>query len=919
MPSFKQHKLSYACAMLCAAYGSASIAQTASSDAPPSAGVIEEVFVTATFRQSLASAIYQKRDADTQIEAIGLEDIGRLPAKSIADAIATLPGVAGARTDAGTISQLSVRGTTDLTLGTLNGREQVTVDSTRNVEFSLYPPNVMTSVQVYKTGKATLTEGGLAGVINMKTIRPLDFDEPQLVVIGEVQAPQIADDVEDADDWGAQGSIMYVGQPTDNFGYAISYAYADEVLAVDGDVSPFEWRNFAGGFGAPPDVDGDGEIGDEVVPGGFTLGQQGGSEERDSLFLAAQWSGDVIDVNWDLLSSRREQDFLGYFMNFVGTTGAGGTVTNPVWVPGGGADQLASATITIPGTNATGFGSGGSSQSNQQSLRDDEVLSSGINFAFNTEDWTAALDVYYSEAEQEISFNNTSTQLAPTGGFGGPTFTLTYDALRTNPTLAVQEDMLNPAIWVPRQYDENVRTFEDELFGVNLDFERQLDLGGDAFHVSSVMFGGRYTTREKTFGVLRNRFNSALIPDVDADGLVAPLDASYVTGAGTPRNGPAFPLWNPTAILNDRFANRTPQAETLNPILSQNTLLQESGAVEEDSMSAYVQLNFEGELGVPFTGNVGVRVVDTETNSPGWTTPDRASVPATPINPGHSYTEYLPSFNVSFELTEDQMLRVGVGKVMNRAPLDDLKSSQTIFISGFGANGFGGNPELDPTTAIQSSISYEWYPTESASLVVAAFYNDLDSFIGTEFETIQVVPAGGLDPVDVEFETVGNGDGGYIRGFEFAVNSDFGFINEALDSFGTSFNYAFTESNVTPVGAPELGGAVGAQGAALTGLSEDVANLALWWAANRIEARIGVDYRSEYIEPSVFGNFLNVDSTTLLSLSLNYDVTDSLRLSLLGTNIGDEQRRKYSGGVPQRTEFNSYFGETWAFRIYYKM
>ena len=41
--------------------------------------VIEEIVVSAWFQRSLADAISQKRLADTQVEAIGLEDIGVLP------------------------------------------------------------------------------------------------------------------------------------------------------------------------------------------------------------------------------------------------------------------------------------------------------------------------------------------------------------------------------------------------------------------------------------------------------------------------------------------------------------------------------------------------------------------------------------------------------------------------------------------------------------------------------------------------------------------------------------------------------------------------------------------------------------------------------------------------------------------------
>ncbi len=893
--------------------------------------IIEEVLVTAKYQRSLADGILQKRDADNQIEAIGMEDIGVLPAKSIAEVIASLPGVAGARSDEGIISQLSVRGTTDLTLGTLNGREQVTVATTRNVEYALYPPNVMSAVQIYKTANANISEGGLSGVVNMNTIRPLSFDEREIVFNGELTFPQVSDDVIKANDTGGQASVVYIDQFNDNFGIVLSYAYADEVLGRDGDVNPFDWRGFAGGgFGAPPpDVDGDGVTGDEVVPAGFTLFNGGGAEERKGAFVALQWRSDEVEVNFDLLDSRRQQDNRINGMNFIGTTVGGGTLVNPMFNARGAVDEVASGTITIPGTNASGFGSGGSSSFNQLHDVEHDVLSTGLNLAFNRDQWTIVGDIGHSRAESDTRIFNTTTHLAPTGGFGGPTFTLTFDALGKHPTLSVAEDMLDPTLWVPRQFEEYREASDDELTTVKLDVEREF-AGGDGFGLTSVAFGARYTDREKHFELLADRFNTAIVPDVDPVRMTpAPLDQSHVEFIATPKHGPDFIVWDLFKIRNERFTVNTPQTEATNPVQSRNTLLQQSGSVEEETISGYVQFNFEGRMvDTPFWGNLGVRVVNTESESPGWTTPDRANVPATAINPDHDYFEVLPSLNLAFEITDSQLLRLGVARVMSRAPLDDLKSSQTLFISGFGANGTAGNPMLDPTRAWQASVSYEWYPNPFSSVAVAAHYADLDSFVGTEFTTIVVKTADSVDgfgnvvpggSVDVELETLGNGDGGYIRGLEFAVNTNFGFISEPLETIGVSVNYAFTESNVIPVGRPELGGSVSSEGAALTGLSEHVGNLGLWWANYNIEARIGVDYRSEYIEPNVFGNFLNVDDTTLVSFNLSYDFSEKFRVSLFGFNIGDERRRKYTAGIPERTEFNQYYRETYGVKVFYRM
>ena len=237
--------------------------------------------------------------------------------------------------------------------------------------------------------------------------------------------------------------------------------------------------------------------------------------------------------------------------------------------------------------------------------------------------------------------------------------------------------------------------------------------------------------------------------------------------------------------------------------------------------------------------------------------------------------EVLPSFNIAFEFGETQMLRFGIARVMNRAPLDDMRSSESIFISGFGANGNAGNPQLDPTVADQYSLSYEIYPDIATSIVFALFYNDLETFIGTEFVTRPVIDVGG-NIVDVVFQTPGNGDGGYIRGGEVTVNSTFGFISPGLDPLGIAFNYAYTDSNVLPV-------APGGVGVSLTGLSKDVANLALYWASHNFEARVGLGLSQRICRTQRIRQLPARRRTRLLtSFRISYDFNEDFRVGIFG-------------------------------------
>jgi iron complex outermembrane receptor protein len=51
-------------------------------------------------------------------------------------------------------------------------------------------------------------------------------------------------------------------------------------------------------------------------------------------------------------------------------------------------------------------------------------------------------------------------------------------------------------------------------------------------------------------------------------------------------------------------------------------------------------------------------------------------LPIQRVSDGVTFTDVLPSANVSFDLENDQFLRFGVAKVLSRANLDDLRASQ---------------------------------------------------------------------------------------------------------------------------------------------------------------------------------------------------------------------------------------------------
>ena len=133
------------------------------------------------------------------VDAISGGDIGALPDVTIAESLVRLPGVNGTR-DRGNQSQATLRGLGPrLVLGLVNGREVASSEPNRNVRWEIYPSEVVSGADVYKSQSADLVAGGVAGTIDIKTIRPLNYSGPAILLRGGASITKPAADIPDYD------------------------------------------------------------------------------------------------------------------------------------------------------------------------------------------------------------------------------------------------------------------------------------------------------------------------------------------------------------------------------------------------------------------------------------------------------------------------------------------------------------------------------------------------------------------------------------------------------------------------------------------------------------------------------------------------------------------------------------------------
>ena len=136
--------------------------------------VLEEIRVVG-YRQIIQSTIAIKREETSIVDGLSAVELGELPALSIGEALETVTGAASHRENGGA-TEISIRGLGPfLSATTFNGREATNGSGDRAVNFSQFPSELMNKLKVYKTQNASLIEGGVAGLIELETLKPLDY------------------------------------------------------------------------------------------------------------------------------------------------------------------------------------------------------------------------------------------------------------------------------------------------------------------------------------------------------------------------------------------------------------------------------------------------------------------------------------------------------------------------------------------------------------------------------------------------------------------------------------------------------------------------------------------------------------------------------------------------------------------------
>ena len=350
-------------------------------------------------------------------------------------------------------------------------------------------------------------------------------------------------------------------------------------------------------------------------------------------------------------------------------------------------------------------------------------------------------------------------------------------------------------------------------------------------------------------------------------------------------------------------------------------------AVEETTISAYVELDFEGELAEkPIYIVGGMRIEQTDVDVSGTAAPleSLSILDATELNQNYGaaeaisqstdYDHILPNIALKWEYTDDLILRAAASRTLTRPTLQSMSPAVNITTTRQGGDlrSFSGNPMLQPFTSDNFDLSAEWYYGEASYASVGYFKKEVSNFIVNTQQTITFETASGgvvQDPstgADAVFTNTlpTNGENASVDGLELAWQHTF------ENGFGFIANATFADSNA------ELDPSDVNQVFALTGLSDSL-NLVGFYESGPLQVRLAWNWRDEFVQSltQVQGNGPTiVEDYQQLDVSGSYDITDDLAIFFEGINLTEEF-------VHKRGRFDNHLllvedsGRRWAFGV----
>ncbi|MBN8812960.1 MULTISPECIES: TonB-dependent receptor [unclassified Sphingomonas] len=881
----------------------------------------EDRIVVTGIRETIQTSIQSKRDSDAIVDAVSSKEIGELPGQSVGEVIATITGASIDRANYGP-TEVSIRGLgSGLSMTTLNRREATNGSGDRAVNFGQFPSELFNAIKIYKTQQADLIEGGVAGLIELETRKPLDHKRRQIQAEIKGNLNPYQDRIAGRSPYGYRATASYIDQfdigALGRLGISIGYQRNDVNDPVERFYTSTTWFTCNAALVSTTNcTEVTRQQGNAGTPyyhasNSYLYRQMITSDLRNAVFGAVQWQpSPTIDVNLDLQYSRRQYSEQ---RNDFGTAEGRYNLHNVVV---GDNHQMLSADGSATMQTVSGL-----------FRRDEKYLGFGGNVEWKPADrLTVTADFGYSHTTRLDITRQVRLRTDPFDIYGVRTpinnqripyhvdFTqsflpaFTYDP-RFDPT---DHDVFSDDARLTRSQDGR----DDEIHSARLDASYKLD-----GFLERIDIGGRWAKR-KFFGYSN---------DVNIDQNDLAVDRRVNLACRTP-----FPERNFFADAPSRgiagyatfdvlcqFRN---YLGTEDPGNSGDLRAVENSDVTEETWAGYAMATYSGRFaGIPVRGNFGVRGVHTQVTARGLrsgldvinnsdgTISLRANGSFTDTRIAAGTMRWLPSVNAIFDVAPRMRVRAGVYRAMSRPAPSALGAGRTITLEV--GNGFTsvtdainsiiatGSPRLKPTMSWNGDLAFEYYANKDTLFAATAYYK---RFSGGKIPitTDENFTIGGQDYAVPVTQTANSNDKADLYGLEITASNRFSWLPHPLDGLGVKLSYNYAWSNyktqdirygdVVDSGTGNLiPGLIPPAG--LSGYSKHVFSAQAFYEIGPISLQGIYRYRSRYYQAFTSDNtqLRYVEGNNTFDANLSYRISKIADIRFQALNLFNAPRVEY--------------------------
>ncbi|MBE0367930.1 TonB-dependent receptor [Pseudoalteromonas aurantia] len=971
--SFKLSHLTYA---ILAGLLSSNVSAASELQAQESVEVIEVRGIRASTEKSLNT----KRFADGVVDSITAQDIGKLPDVTIADSLQRVPGIQ-IRRNAGEGATINVRGMPQVTT-LLNGEQFLSAGSLTKVQpdFTDIPSSLVGAMNVMKSPTADTLAGGISGTVDLQTRKPFDLAEgftgaasieaargsysketdPKAMIFAGYNADSFAvlatvskDEVTLANYRLGATNHGWVGAPQES-GNCWYCPQAD--MNGDGDTNDAEYTYVSYGMvnrfterertGANISFQADVSENLELSADVFYTKMDDADRQR-GLMADNAWGGhwqwqdqhDPIDRGDILASGHRLYTAQDITLNAPRVVAHSESHTNERQSTNYNVELVYKGTGAFSGKAR--FITADASRSHTENVAQG-YLTNGLAHGLRRNEGNGPIAVnpngYGPDTiAMRFNFKGEHAMLLPPATLQGETFGSNlsrYSVTSTYSENNYDEDASLDIVRLDGEYEFDHAHLNKMTFGVRFG---ERDISRDQYvllaPLNNPVGDGSVNVMWKDQGLAAfDTDGSGGTPSASAGDLTMGYD-NLITFSSLPE-GWVQPVsdFGPISIdsiyfidpkqLDDPFAFQN----KFYPGNMRGTVPGSSYKVTEQTQSVYWRSDFSGEN---YRANIGFQYIKTDleivqniigdsicTSCPGSVAEDAGD-----IITDKSFSDFLPSLNLSVNLSEDVVYRAAWGKTMTKLDLEQIAGGLRISRTRAGEDlaaregispdlliatnaTMQGNPDLNPWRAQNTDMAIEWYFSPSAMVSLGIFNIKLDSFIESSIWTQPMADADGVVRREVSVNGLINGQGGTMSGAEFSYQQAFDFLPGVWSGLGAAFNYTYSDSES---GRIDLNG----DALPLEDNSKESANAVLWYEKSGFQFRLAANYRAKRLaEISVpYGmsdTAIWTEPTTYIDISASYDVQDNFTVFMSGSNLTEEYETNYAQWKDNRISQNIY-------------